>query len=222
MGINQVGEKTMRYRHLHIAVATAALAALPLVAAAQTTNVPPSHQTGFYIGAGGGLTNASVDAATFAPPAGTAWDKEDTAGAVKGFVGYRFHKYFGIEGGYYYLGKMTQTYGGGGGAGTAESTLDAWMLDAIGYLPLNEGFSFIGRLGAVNGTLENKLVGTTPANLLPVSQSNTNFTWGLGAQLDISNRWAIRAEYENLGKFGGTNTGEMRVNLWSASGIFKF
>jgi len=222
MGTNQVGEKTMKYRHLHIAVATAALAALPLVAAAQTPQVPPSHQTGFYLGAGGGLTNASLDNATFAPPAGTGWSSDDNAGAAKGFVGYRFHKYFGIEGGYYYLGKVTQTYAGAGGAGTAESTLDAWMLDAVGYLPLNEGFSFIGRVGAVNTNIDTKLVGTTPANLLPVSQGNTNFTWGLGAQLDIDRRFALRAEYENLGKFGGTSTGEMRVNLWSASGIIKF
>ena len=212
----------MKYRHLQIASVTALLAALPAVAAAQTSNVPPSHQTGFYIGAGGGLTNVSLDNSTFVPPAGTAWDNEDTAGAAKGFVGYRFHKYFGIEGGYYYLGKLTQTYAGAGGYGTAESTLDAWMLDAVGYLPLNEGFSFIGRLGAVNGNVDTKLTGTTPSNLLPVSQNNTNFTWGLGAQLDINRRWAIRAEYENLGKFGGTTTGEMRVNLWSASGILKF
>ena len=212
----------MRYGHLHIAAATAALATLPTFAAAQTPSVPPSHQTGFYIGAGGGLMNASIDSSTFAPPAGTAWDKEDSAGAAKGFVGYRFHKYFGIEGGYYYLGKITQTYGGAGGSGTVESSLDAWMLDAVGYIPLNSGFSFIGRVGAVNGSIDTKLVGTTPANLLPVSQSNTNFTWGLGAQLDINNRWAIRAEYEDLGKFGGISTGEMRVNLWSASGIFKF
>lgn len=54
----------MKYRHLHIAVATAALTALPLAAAAQTANVPPSHQTGFYIGAGGGLTTMSLDTST--------------------------------------------------------------------------------------------------------------------------------------------------------------
>jgi OOP family OmpA-OmpF porin len=221
MGINQVGEKTMKYRHLHIAVATAALAGLPLVAAAQTPQVPPSHQTGFYLGAGGGLTTMSLDTSTYAPPAGTVMEKEDTAGAVKGFVGYRFHKYFGIEGGYYYLGKVTQTYAGAT-YGTVENTLDAWMLDAVGYLPLNEGFSFIGRLGAVNGNLDTKLLGTTPANLGAVSQGNTNFTWGLGAQLDISHRFALRAEYEDLGKFGGTTTGEMRVNLWSASALVKF
>ncbi|MCG6875217.1 MAG: porin family protein [Betaproteobacteria bacterium] len=212
----------MKYRHLQIAFVTAALAALPAVAAAQTPKVPPSHQTGFYIGAGGGLTTVSLDNSTFVPPAGTAWDNEDTAGAAKGFVGYRFHKHFGVEGGYYYLGKLTQTYAGAGGYGTVENTLDAWMLDAVGYLPLNEGFSFIGRVGAVNGSLDTKLTGTTPSNLLPVSQNNTNFTWGLGAQLDINHRWGIRAEYENLGKFGGTSTGEMRVNLWSASALIKF
>jgi OmpA-OmpF porin, OOP family len=211
----------MKFGKIKMTAAAIALAALPAVAAAQATT-PPSQTLGFYVGASGGLTNANLDYSTYAPPAGGAWNSEDTAGAVKGFAGWRFHKYFGIEGGYYYLGKMTQDYSSPGGTGTVTNTLNAWVLDAVGYLPIAPNFSAIGRLGAVNGRINTDLLGVTPANLLPVSTNNTNFTWGLGAQLDINNQWALRAEYENLGKFGDSSTGDMRVNLWSAGALFKF
>jgi OmpA-OmpF porin, OOP family len=207
--------------YLKTAAVAAALASLPLVAAAQAP-VPPSHQTGFYAGAGGGITDANLDSSTWAPPAGTGWTHDTHAGAVKGFVGFRFNKFVGIEGGYYYLGKIENQYLGPGGAGTATSKLQAWMLDAVGYLPITDNLSLIGRLGAVNGYLDTALVGTVPAGLLPVSTNGFNFTWGLGAQLDIDTRWALRAEYENLGKFGDSNTGTMRVNLWSGSALMKF
>ncbi len=212
----------MKYRHFQIAAATAALAALPAVAAAQATNVAPSAQTGFYIGAGAGLARADFDTSTFGPPAGTAWDSERNDLGGKGFAGFRFNKYIGVEGGYYYLGKYTNQYAGAGGLGTATSSLDAWVLDAVGFLPITPHLSAIGRLGAVNGQIDTQIVGTTPANLLPVSKRSTNFTWGLGAQLDINNRWALRAEYENFGRFGDSSTGRMDSEMWSASAIIKF
>ncbi len=212
----------MKFRHFPIAAATAALAVLPTIAAAQTTNVEPSSQTGFYLGAGGGLSVATYDGSSYTPPAGTAWDAQKNAGAVKGFAGWRFHKYFGVEGGYYYLGKFTNDYSGAAGVGTATSSLDAYVLDAIGYLPITPNVSAIGRLGAVSGQIDTEVVGVTPANLLPVSKRSTNFTWGVGAQFDINHRWALRAEYENFGKFGDNNSGEMRVGTWSASALVKF
>lgn len=211
----------MKFGHLKMAAAAVALAGLPAVATAQA-KVPPSHQMGFYIGAGGGLSTADFDNASFAPPAGTGRTSDDTDLSGKGFVGYRFHKHFGVEGGYYYLGKFSNNFAGPGGTGTVTNTVDAWVLDAVGYLPLNENFSFIGRLGAVNGEIDTQLVGTVPSNLAPISKKSTNFTWGLGAQLDIDNRWALRAEYENFGSFGDGLTGKLRASMWSGSAIIKF
>jgi opacity protein-like surface antigen len=205
------------------AAVAVALAGLPLLATAQTPPpVPPSHTTGIYVGVGGGITDANLESTSWAPPAGTAWTSDNTSGAVKGFVGWRFNKYLGIEGGYYYLGKIENQYQGPGGYGSTSSTLDGWVLEAVGYLPLNEYFSVIGKLGAINAMIDTSLYGATPSGLLPVSTSKVNFTWGLGAQLDLDQRWALRAEYENLGKFGDSNTGEMRVELWSGSALLKF
>jgi len=210
----------MRFGPFKKAAALAVLAALPAVAAAQAT--PPSQKLGFYVGAGGGLTNASLDDATYTPAAGNFWTSEDNAAAVKGFLGWRFHKYFGIEGGYYYLGKLTQEYSGAGGYGTVTNTLDAWVLDAVGYIPISPNFSAIGRLGAINAMTDTQLLGNVPAGLLPVSKKQTNFTWGVGAQIDFTEHWGMRAEYEYLGKFGDNSTGSLRANLWSASALFKF
>jgi len=210
----------MRLEPLKQAVALVALAAVPAVAAAQ--GVPPSQKLGFYVGAGGGLMNASLDDATFTPAPGNFWDSEDNAGAAKGFVGWRLHKYFGIEGGYYYLGKLTQDYSGVSGTGTVTNKLNAWVFDAIGYLPLTPNVSAYARAGAVSGEIETETLGAVPPNLFPVSTRRTNFTWGVGGQFDINETWGVRAEYEYLGKFGNNGTGQMRPHLWSASAILKF
>lgn len=211
----------MRLELFKKAVALAVLAATPAVVAAQAAT-PPSQKLGFYVGAGGGLTTLSLDDATFTPAAGNVWSSEDNAAAFKGFLGWRFHKYFGFEGGYYYLGKVTQDYNGAGGAGTVTNTLDAWVLDAVGYIPITPNFSAIGRVGAINGEIDTQLLGNVPAGLAPVSKKQTNFTWGVGAQIDFTEHWGMRAEYEYLGKFGDNTTGSMRANLWSASALFKF
>jgi OOP family OmpA-OmpF porin len=213
----------MKPGYFKTAAVAVALAGLPVVAAAQgAAAVPPNQQPGFYIGAGGGITDANLESTSFAPPPGTAWTSDDTTGAAKGFVGYKFNKYVAVEGGYYYLGKIDNQYAGPGGYGTVTSTLDAWLLDAVLFLPLNGNFSLLGKVGAVNSNIDTQTLGTVPSNLLPVTKRQTNFMWGLGAQLDIDARWAIRAEYENLGKFGDANTGDMRVQLWSGSAMVKF
>jgi len=211
----------MKYSHFSTMTAAALALALPSVAAAQAT-VEPSAQTGWYLGVGTGVTNVSYDTSTFGPPPGGAWDSEDWKWGVKGFAGWRINKYFGIEGGYDYLGKFRNDYVIGGAAGTATSTVDGWVADAMGFLPFTPNLSAFARAGVVWGEIETGLVGTTPANLTSSSKRTTNFHWGLGAQWDINHRFAVRGEYENFGKFGDTNTGEMRVDMWSASALIKF
>ena len=210
----------MRFGHLKMAAAAAALAALPAVATAQ--NVPPSQTMGFYLGAGIGAGRATFNESTYQPPAGTSWSSDNTELAGKGFVGFRFHKYFGVEGGWDYLGKFKNSYNSAAGSGEATSKLEAWVLDAIGYLPLSPNFTVIGRMGAANGKLSTSVNGTTPSNLATTSDTNTNWTWGAGAQIDVDNHWAFRAEYESFGAFGNTSTGELRASLWSASALYKF
>jgi OmpA-OmpF porin, OOP family len=209
--------------YLKSAAVAVVLAGLPVVAAAQgEAAVPPNEKAGFYVGAGGGITNANLESTSFAPPPGTAWSSDNTDGAAKGFVGFKFNKYVAMEGGYYYLGKVGSEYAGPGGYGTVTSKLDAWVLDAVLFVPLNGNFSLLGKLGAASSNIDTSFLGTVPSNLLPVTKRKTNFMWGLGAQVDIDTRWALRAEYENLGKFGDSNTGEMRVQMVSGSAMLKF
>lgn len=211
----------MKHGQFSIAAAALALAALPSLAAAQS-QVEPSAQTGWYFGVGTGLTHADYDSSTFAPPAGTGWDPEEYKWGVKGFAGWRLHKYFGIEGGYGYLGKFQSDYAGPGGTGYSTSTVDGWTMDAMGFLPFAPNFGAFARAGVFWGDIETELVGTTPANLAPVNKRSTNFHWGLGAQWDINHRFAVRGEYENFGQLGDVNTGRMRLDMWSASALIKF
>jgi OOP family OmpA-OmpF porin len=216
----QLEIKKMR-KHLYLAVA-AALAALPAVAAAQAPGTELSSQLGMYIALGAGVSRVQFEDSDFAAPAGMArTEKRDEAGG-KGIVGWRFHRYLAVEGGYYYLGKFEAEYSGGGNFGKTESTIDGWGLAALGIAPLAPNFSIFGKVGAFNGNVDTTVTGTTPANLANVSDKKTNLLLGGGVQWDINNRWALRGEYENLGKLGNTSTGQLRTDLWSASALFKF
>jgi opacity protein-like surface antigen len=55
------------------------------------------------------------------------------------------------------------------------------------------------------------------------SGTSTNLAFGIGAQYDFTQNAAIRAQYEDLGTVGDTNTtGTTKVTLLSAGVVFKF
>ncbi|MCC6610036.1 MAG: outer membrane beta-barrel protein [Burkholderiales bacterium] len=205
----------------HFALA-AGFAALPAAAAAQAPANALSSQTGVYVGIGGGLSRANFEDTDFVPPAGMVRSEKRNEAGGKGIVGWRFHRYLAVEGGYYYLGKFETDYVGGGNSGKTESKVDGWGLAALGIAPVAPNFSFFGKVGAFNGSVDTTVTGTTPANLASVDNKKTNLLLGGGVQWDLDSRWALRGEYENFGKLGNTQTGELRTDLWSASALFKF
>ncbi|MCZ7562696.1 MAG: outer membrane beta-barrel protein [Burkholderiales bacterium] len=206
--------------HLPIAVA-AALAMLPAAAAAQAPTTPLAEQLGLYGGAGVGVSKASFESADFVPPAGTTRNENRHEAGGKGFVGWRFHRYLAVEGGYYYLGKFDADYNGAT-SGQSTHKVDGWGLSALGIAPVAPNFSFFGRVGAFNGKVKTTVSGTTPANLINAEDRTTALLLGGGVQWDINSRWAVRGEYENYGEIGDPTTGQLRTDMWSASALFKF
>jgi len=204
-----------------IAVAAGA-AALPAVAVAQAARAEPSSQTGIYVGLGAGVVNGRFEEANFAAPAGMARTEKTHEAGGKGIVGFRFHRHFAVEGGYYNFGKFESTYQGGGLTGQAVAKIDGWNLSALGVMPIGPNFSGFGRVGAFNSEVDTTVSGTVPAGLMNTSKRSTQLTWGLGGQWDINSRWALRGEYENFGKAGDASTGQLRLDMWSASALYKF
>jgi opacity protein-like surface antigen len=225
-------------KHLYLTAVTA-LAAMPAIATAQMPASGPSTQVGIYVGGGIGVASADPNENDFGAqaivnalnasglgPASATWDKSAHEAGGKGFIGWRFHRYVAVEGGYYYLGKFKNDYTGTVLGGTpysagADSKVDGWNLSALGIVPLTETFAAFGRVGAFNSKVDTDFT-VQGVKVLSASKRETTFSWGAGVQWDIGQRWAIRGEYENFGEAGNVDSGRMKMDMWSASALYKF
>lgn len=124
-----------------------------------------------------------IPAATFANPG-----MVDIAG------GYHFSDMLAVEVGYSKFSDSTLNYAGIGSATLGTSSLH---VAAVGAYPLTAQFDLIGKLG-LSANKENL---TGFANQ---SQSKTDLLLGIGAQYHINSKFAVRAQYENFGKFSGS------------------
>ena len=157
-------------------------------------------EPGFYIGASAGQTTAkaSSDPILVAPPATFNtfhFDKDETG--YKGYVGYNFLPWLGVEGGYVELGNPSQ--GQTIGTTRIEGEIDAngWEGFVVGTLPLGpvDVFAKVGGI-ASNIDFDGK-VSTTFQPTQNFSESDSNGMWAYGGGIAYNfGNWAIRAEYE--------------------------
>ncbi|TXC66316.1 porin family protein [Piscinibacter aquaticus] len=116
---------------------------------------------------------------------GLSTDKSATGGKIYG--GYSFTPNFGLEAGYATFGKYKSA------AGSVKA--DGFFADAVGTLPLGNGFSALGRVGVFNGKLDSSRPATTAA---PATRSapacSTTSTRGSASAASgnatASTRWA--------------------------------
>lgn len=95
--------------------------------------------------------------------------------------------------------------------------VDVLQLSGVGTFPLGSGFALTAKLGVARTDL------TLTAAGADVSSSTTKASLGIGARYDFTDNFAIRAQYEDLGKVGDANkTGTSKVTFISAGAMFKF
>ena len=125
-------------------------------------------------------------------------DDQDTG--YKIFAGYRFNRYFAIEGGYFDLGNFgfqattvpTGTFNG-------DIKLRGVNLDLVGFVPIGDSFSLFGRVGADYAEAKDHFTGTGLVNVTGnpnPSKRAANYKFGVGVQYDFSNALSLRAEAE--------------------------
>lgn len=140
---------------------------------------------------------AQLSAAGLAP---TSMQEDEKDTAFKVFGGYKFNRYFALEGGYFDLGRFgftaaTET----AGTYSGDIKLRGWNVDAVGILPITEAFSALGRVGANYAQATDSFSGSgaiaTPADPSP-SKRDTNYKLGLGVQYDITDSLGLRGEWE--------------------------
>jgi len=185
-----------RSKVLLAALGFAAASAFALPAAAQMT------MSSVYIG-------GSVGQAEFKDACvGVAGcDDKDTAWRLLG--GYQINRNFAAEVGYHHFGKASAP-------GVAIKG-DAWELVGLGMFPVMNAFSIYGKLGVYRGELEGE------GAAAGIKETNTDLTYGLGAQFDISRNLGVRAEWQRYPDMGGgAFGGESDVDVLSVGVIWRF
>ena len=166
-----------------------------------------------YLGASVGQAQADIPCF-----AATSCDDKDTAWKL--FGGLEVNEYISMEVGYVDFGKAKYTDLGGGKNGTRET--NGMTVDLVGTYALNPSLTLIGK-GGMN-ILGTKVNGTVVAT---GHESDTDVEWslGLGAQYNFTPTMGLRMEWERFFEVGSpnpTSTREADIDLISAGLVFKF
>jgi len=187
---------------MHKAIAAIGLASLGLASMGLAVNtVSAAEPVGGYVGASIGESNIEDDDIDF--------DEGDTA--FKIFGGYAFHPNFAVELAYVDAGSPRET------AGPASLEVEAKGIigSAVGRIPLGDIFTLFGKVGFAHYDID-ATVRFGNGTVLSDDDSDTDIAYGLGAQVAIGARFAVRAEYEMIDIEDGD------FSFLSVGGLFKF
>lgn len=183
----------MNQQHLML---NAMLAGLTLLFAVNLANAGE----GFSIGAS--MARASVEAQ------GLGQTVDGDADGSRIFGSYMFTPRYGIEAGFSDFGSPDDS----SIAPNLEVESESYDLYAVGVQPITEKFDLFGKLGLVRSTTEIEEDDTTE-----VSTSSTDLALGFGGEYSVSERFAIRSEFEWV---DSDNSGA--VTMISLGGVFRF
>lgn len=157
---------------------------------------------GWYVGGSLGQSDIS----DINCPTGFSCDDKDTAWKI--FGGYEINRNFAAEIGYSDLGEFNRS-----SALTNRSVeATAWELTGVGMFPLNNQFSLYGKLGLYYSETEVSGVG---------DDTNTDLTFGAGAQYNFSPTLGLRAEWQRYNDVSSP-IGGSDIDVWSLGLRVKF
>jgi OOP family OmpA-OmpF porin len=155
-----------------------------------------AHAEGPYVG--GSLGSSRYNGPEYG---GGVTDRSGTGGKIYG--GYGLTPNIALEAGWVDLGKAQTAAGTVRGQGL--------FVDAVGKVPLTQGFSALGRVGAYHG--KSKIAGS--------SQTGTQPKVGLGVQYDFSKQLGVRGEWERY-RFKAVGGGKGDSDLYSVGVNYQF
>jgi len=192
-------------------VLLAAMLGATVMAAPAVSMAQARGETGWYAGITLGQSDfKNIDCSGFS------CDKKDTAFRILG--GYQINRNFAAELGYHDLGKMKATKPGT----SLDIKAKAWELVGVGAWPVANQFSIYGKLGFYSGEAKAS-ASLTGLGSGSIKETNTDLTYGLGVQYDLSREFGIRGEWQRYGKMGGGNFGgDFDVDVLSIGAIWRF
>lgn len=211
-------------------LALALLAALPLPAAARHGDEPyDAAYPGAYMGGNLGWASGEIDEASIARHLArsgltmTSIDTDESDIGVKLFGGYRFHKYFALEAGFFDLSEVGFTARTSPpGTLTGTMTVQGVSLDPVLMIPIAPRLSTLLRVGVNYHETDTTYTATGSASAPPSRTSrSTKYKYGAGLQYDFSAPLSLRfeAEHYRIDDAVG-NDGDMQ--LFSLGLIYHF
>jgi OmpA-OmpF porin, OOP family len=158
-----------------------------------------AQDRGAYLGGAIGQTRFTE----WCDPGTTACDDKDSGWKV--FGGYRFNRYFALEGSYINWGEVTASVG----AVNVAAEQRSFGLAALGSLPLGPQFSVFGKTGMLSTEQQTRVIGAST-----VQRDETELHYGLGAKYSFGPNWALRGEWEN--------TEKLKVQMLSIGVEYRF
>ena len=122
-------------------------------------------------------------------------------------VGYAFNQYFATEVGYTNFGSATVTSDQPQLYAPDQISGDTSYIAVVGSYPFNSSFSVFAKVGAADDNLSVSAPGVA------ASASATNFMYGVGAKYNLTQKWSVHAEYDDMGK---TTIGTGNMDLQTA------
>lgn len=189
-------------------------AAAIALAVASTAFLATAHAdepaSGFQIGIDGG--KAELDGVC-----DNVTNCESSDKSFRGNIGYQFNPYVGAELGYTSFGTIYDTQNN---QIDASQEAGAYTASMIGTLPLGEKFGLFGRVGAARYDLENN--GTIQGLPVKGGDGETKPYYGAGARVNLTENFALRAEYQIYKNLAGVDGNNDDVNVWTGGALFTF
>jgi opacity protein-like surface antigen len=185
-----------------------------LAVLACATIAPPARAaesaTGFYVGAGAGVSRYDIDfsaqvhdayaGAPFTVASAGMTDRGGTAATL--FAGWQFHRHVAVEAAYAWLGKAGAAYTldrFGTFTRDAEYEASAVTLALVGSWPVHERFTLLVKGGVAFTRLEYRETGADrgePHAFDAPTLDQTRGMAGLGATYAIAPQWTVRGEWD--------------------------
>jgi outer membrane protein OmpA-like peptidoglycan-associated protein len=191
----KLGRKALVKRNIILAMSTSLLF---------VSGAASGAPEGFFIGAGAGQSTMKAKSDNNVGPK-IDLDENDTS--YKGFAGYNFTNWLGVEGGYVELGSQDQSESvlvaptGFPDEVKVEVSANGWQGFAVLYLPLGH-FDLFAKVGGIASNIDTETKLHFPGPVPPAgtqhdknSEGNGMWAYGAGAAYNFGH-WSIRAEYE--------------------------
>jgi OmpA-OmpF porin, OOP family len=197
-----------------------AIVAFAFVVSSGVVHAQSADKAGWYAGldlgrSRLGMSGTDVDGALANQgiASSTTLDQTDTSFGVN--AGFRFNRYFALEGAYERLGQFDYS------ASTGTDTIDgkfkanALSLAAVGIYPLAPQWSLYGKAGLAR--TDAKLEASSESGATPVDNASHNGTGllvGAGVTYDFDRAFFAKAGWDRYSKVGDGSTGSGPIDLY--------